>query len=93
MESYLKNLRIKDRMETKSRYTIVLMPDDSLLEVSYYCTDEKLKENEKEELTQLIIQLHDCICSMKIEKSLSVKRNYLESIVHNKVINAKGHLC
>ena len=78
-------------MQTKPRNTIVLMPNDTLLEVTYYCTDANLKEKEK--LTQLIIQLHDCICARKIEKSISRKKNELETIVHNKVINAKGHLC
>ncbi len=78
-------------MQTKPLNTIVLMPNDSLIEVTYYCTDIKLKE--KERLTQLIIQLHDCICALKIEKSISKKKNELETIVHNKVINAKGHLC
>lgn len=83
----------KKIMETKSSHTIVLMPDDSLLEVSYYCSDKKLEENEKKALTQLIIQLHDCTCLVKIEKSLSAKKNDLEKIVHNKVINERGHLC
>ncbi len=80
-------------METKPRHTIILMPDDSLLEVSYYCSDTRLKTHEKEETTQLVIQMHDCICLIKIEKSLSVKKNELEKIVHNKVINERGHLC
>ena len=80
-------------METESHHTIVLMPDNSLLEVSYYCSDAKPEENEKEALTNLIIQFHDCICSMKIKKSLSLKGSDLERIVHNKVINARGHLC
>lgn len=66
------------------------MPDDGHLEVTYYCTDGKLKESEKEKLTQLFIQLHDCICTMKIEKSVCTKRNELEKIVHNKVINERG---
>lgn len=72
---------------------MVLMPNDNLLEVTYYCTDAKLIEEEKENLTQLIIQLDDCICSMKIEKSISKEKNQLEAMVHNKVINARGHLC
>ena len=80
-------------MQPKSRNTIVLMPDDSHLEVIYYCTDGKLKEKEKEKLTQLFIQLHDCISTMKIEKSISKNKHELEHIVHAKVINAKGHLC
>lgn len=80
-------------MQTKPRNTTVLMPNDSLLEVTYYCTDAKLKEKEKENLTQLIIHLHDCICAVKIEKSVCGRKNELEHIVHNKVINEKGHLC
>jgi uncharacterized protein (DUF342 family) len=79
-------------MQTKTNKVIVLMPNESHLEVTYYCTDTKLKENEKQKLTQLLIQLHDCICMMKIEKSLCNKSE-LERIVHNKVINERGHLC
>ncbi|MEO8110456.1 MAG: hypothetical protein ABI594_10500 [Ginsengibacter sp.] len=80
-------------MQTKSSKVIVLMPNDSHLEVTYYCTDGKLKEIEKERLTQLFIQLHDCICTMKIEKSICKEGNELEKIVQNKVINERGHLC
>ncbi len=80
-------------MQTKPRNTIVLMPNNSLLEVTYYCTDTKLKENVKLKLTRLIIQLHDCTCAIKIDKTIVAKKNELEAMVHNKVINAKGHLC
>ena len=80
-------------MQTKPRNSIILMPDDSLLEVTYYCTDIKLTETEKGKLAELVIQLHDCICSVKIAKAISQKQNELETIVHNKVINVKGHLC
>lgn len=80
-------------MQTKSNTTHVVMPNDNRLEVAYYCTDSKLKENEKEKLTQLLIQLHDCICTMKIEKSISKKRSELERLVQNKVIHERGHLC
>lgn len=80
-------------MHTKSNKIIVLMPNDSHLEVTYYCTDTRLKESEKENLTQLFIQLHDCLCTMKIEKSICKEKNELEKIVHNKVIAERGHLC
>ena len=78
-------------MQTKPRYTIVSMPNDTLLEVMYYRTETHLKEKGK--LTHLIIQLHDCICAMIIEKSISGKKIEFETIVHNRVINAKEHLC
>ena len=80
-------------METRTRNTIVFMPNDSLMEVSYYCSDARLNEEEKVILTQLIIQFDDCVCSMKIDRSFYSNKNALERIVHNKVINAKGHLC
>lgn len=80
-------------MQTKPRNMLVLMPNDSLLEVTYYCNDSKLKEKEKEIMTQLIIQLDDCICTMKIEKSRCKEKNELEKVVHKKVINTRGHLC
>ena len=53
-------------MQTKPYNTIVLMPNDMVLEVTYYCSDAKVDETEK--LTRLIIQLHDCICAIKIDK-------------------------
>jgi hypothetical protein len=80
-------------METKTRNTIVLMPDDRLLEVSYYCSDAMLSENEKSVVTQLIIQMDDCSCSMKIDRLFSANKNTLERIVQNKVVFAKGHFC
>ncbi|MEO6636781.1 MAG: hypothetical protein ABIN25_00805 [Ginsengibacter sp.] len=80
-------------MHTKSNKISVLMPNDSHLEVTYYCTDVRLSESEKENLTQLFIQLHDCICTMKIDKSISKNKHELEHIVHSKVINERGHLC
>jgi len=52
-----------------------------------------LKEDEKMVVTQLIIQLDDCLCSLKIDRAFSTNKNTLERIVHNKVINTKGHLC
>jgi hypothetical protein len=80
-------------METDTFSTVVEMPNALRLEVAYYCADDRLKEKEKEKLTQLFIQLHDCICMMKIEKSLVDEDHVLERIVHNKVINERGHLC
>ncbi len=80
-------------MQTKSHTTHVVMPDDSVLEVTYYCSDATLKKKEKEKITRLIIQLHDCICAVKIEKSLCAKKDKTEAIIHNKVISVKGHLC
>ena len=80
-------------MEQDTFLTIVEMPNASRLEVVYYCEDDRLNGKEKEKLTQLFIQLHDCICVMKIEKSLVDQAHVLERIVHNKVINERGHLC
>ena len=80
-------------MQTTPNTTHVVMPNHSMLEVTYYCTDSKLNENEKKKLTQLFIQLHDCVCTMKIEKSACDKNGELERIVQNKVIHERGHLC
>lgn len=71
----------------------VLMPDDSKTEVTYYCSDEKLSLKDRLKFTQLYIQLHDCICLEKIERAVSTKLHELETIVHNRVIGARGHLC
>ena len=56
-------------MQTKPRHTVVVIPNDKKLEVSYYCSDLKLKEKEKKDFTDLIIQLHDCHSSIKISRS------------------------
>jgi hypothetical protein len=80
-------------METKSYSTIVEMPDKKLLDVEYYCASNSGEKKGKETFTQLFIQLDDCICAMKIEKSIMNKRAELERIVHNKVIHERGHLC
>ncbi len=80
-------------MQTETNTTIVEKPNDSILEVTYYCADTRLNNREKEKLTRLFIQLHDCICSMKIEKSIISKSSEMERLVHNKVINERGYLC
>lgn len=80
-------------MASQSYSTIVIMPDNSHLEVDYYCMDSKLSEKERKNKTELFIQLHDCICTLQIEKSICKDSSRLEKIVHNKVINTKGHLC
>jgi len=80
-------------METDSFMTCVEMPDQSTLEVVYYCKDDKLKADEKAKFSQLFIQLHDCISIMKIEKSIIDDPCEMERIVHNKVIHERGHLC
>lgn len=76
----------------KSQQTIVLMPDNSLLEVDYYCTPYQSESDEKD-WVNLIIQFDDCVYQSKINKVLSENKKGLETIVHNKVINSKGHLC
>lgn len=68
----------------------VLMPDNSLLEVSYYCEDQNATNNKT---VNVIIQLDDCICKLEIEKSICKNEAQLERLVHNKVINTRGHLC
>lgn len=73
--------------------TFVEMPDQSRLEVIYYCKDDKLKGAEKAKFTQLYIQLHDCICIVKVDKSIIDNAGEIERIVQNKVINERGHLC
>ena len=80
-------------MRTKQRHTVVMIPNDKRLEVSYYCSDNKITEREKEDYTNLIIQLHDCHSSIKIPKSKVKSALVIESIVQKTVINARGHLC
>ena len=80
-------------MQTKPRHTVVVIPNDKKLEVSYYCSDLKLKEKEKKDFTDLIIQLYDCHASIKIPKAKIKNRDVVEAIVQKTVINARGHLC
>ena len=80
-------------MQTKPRHTVVVIPDESKLEVSYYTSDKKIKEKDKKAFTNLIIQLHDCHSYIKIARSKIEDENHLEAIVQKTVINARGHLC
>ena len=80
-------------MQTRSKNIHVLMPDDRILEVTYYCNDSKIPEPEIEKFTRLFIQLGDCISTIKIDKSICQNKKELEHIVQKKVINERGHLC
>ncbi|MBA2250372.1 MAG: hypothetical protein H0W12_09290 [Chitinophagaceae bacterium] len=80
-------------MQTKPKYTVVVIPNDDKMEVSYFCSDNKIKDEEKKDFTNLIIQLDDCHCSYRISKKTCSDTKELEHIVQKTVINAKGHLC
>ncbi len=80
-------------MRTKAKHTVVVIPNDRKLEVSYYCSDQKLKEKEKKAFTDLIIQLYDCHSAIKISKEKIKNPEEIEAIVQKRVINARGHLC
>ncbi len=80
-------------MQTKVKHTVVVIPNEEKLEVSYFCTDNKLKEKEKQKFTELIIQLHDCHCAKKIPKESLQDLKDIEALVQRTVINARGHLC
>ena len=80
-------------MQTKPRHTIVVIPNEEKFEVSYYCSDKKIREQEKNDYVDLIIQLHDCHSAIKIPKAKTKNLHELERLVHKTVINAKGHLC
>lgn len=80
-------------MRTKPKHTVVMIPNEKKLEVSYYCSDLKIKEKEKKEYTDLVIQLHDCHSSIKIPRAKVKDPEMVEAIVQRTVINARGHLC
>lgn len=80
-------------MESNYYTTVVEMPNKTMLEVEYYFLEEKGNSENKDSYLKLLIQLDDCICQMKIEKSVSNNKDELERIVHNKVIYERGHLC
>lgn len=80
-------------MKTKAKHTIVTLPDNNHVEVSYFTTDQSLPEKQKEDSTDLIIQLHDCHYPLRIKRALEKNLGELEQLVHKTVINARGHLC
>ena len=77
-------------MQTKPMHTIVVIPNNKKLDVSYYCSDTKVKQKEKNDFADLIIQLHDCHSAIKISKT---KMEDVEAIVQKTVINARWYLC
>ena len=80
-------------MRTKPIHTIVVIPGGIKLEVSYYTSDLKMKDEDKKDFTDLIIQLHDCHSSVKIPRAKISDPHQVEAIVQKTVINARGHLC
>ena len=80
-------------MQTNPRHTVVVIPNNKKLEISYYCSDTKLQEKEKANFTNLVMQLHDCHSSIKISRSKVKDPENVEAIVQKTVINARGHLC
>lgn len=80
-------------MNTKSRETIVVIPNEDKLEVTFYCSDSKLSEQEKLKFIGLFIQVHDCQYEKKIPRSLVKDQTQVEDVVQKTVINARGHLC
>jgi hypothetical protein len=83
----------KKVMRTKWYTALVIMPDGAQLEVIYYCTNTSTGVDRFKKQKELLIQFNDCICTVKIDKSICEQPDELERIVHNKVISTKGHLC
>jgi hypothetical protein len=80
-------------MNTKSRETIVVIPNDNKLQATFYCSDNQLTEKEKRKFIELFIQVHDCHYEKKIPRSIVTNQNQVEELVQKTVINANGHLC
>ncbi len=80
-------------MQTNPTNTVVVIPTNKKLEISYYCSDTKLQQKEKANFTNLVMQLHDCHSSIKIARSKINNADAIEAIVQKTVINARGHLC
>lgn len=93
VDNYKKIRSIIIQMQTKLKHTIVILPDNSKHEVSYFYTDKKIKDKHKKNFIDLIVQLHDCHCSYKINTAILKDEGAIESLVQKIVINAKGHLC
>jgi hypothetical protein len=80
-------------MQTKPMHTIVVIPNNQKLEITYYCSDKKLREKDKDKFTNLVMQLHDCHSYVKIPRSNVKDADAIEALVQKTVINARGHLC
>ena len=80
-------------MQTKPMHTIVVIPNNNKLEITYYCSDTKLREKEKGNFTNLVMQLHDCHSYVKISRSKVKDAGAIEALVQRTIINARGHLC
>lgn len=80
-------------MKTKTMHTVVVIPNNKKLEILYYCSDTKLQEKEKENFTNLVMQLQDCHSLIKIPRLKIENADAIEAIVQKTVINARGHLC
>lgn len=81
------------RMKTKPMHTVVVIPNNKKLEISYYCSDTKLQQKEKANFTNLVMQLSDCHSYIKIPRSKIENTDAIEAIVQKTVINTRGHLC
>ncbi len=80
-------------MKTSPKHLVIDMPNQSRLDVSYYCSDARLPADEKEKFTELILELHDCHSRKKVLKKSVARKSDVEHLVEKTVINAKGHLC
>lgn len=80
-------------MKTTPTQTVVVIPNNQKLEITYYCSNKKLREKEKEDYTNLIMQLHDCHTYIKIPRSKVKNPAAIEALVQKTIINARGHLC
>lgn len=80
-------------MKTKPMHTVVVIPNNKKLEISYYCSDTKLQQKEKANFTNLVMQLSDCHSYIKIPRSKIENTDAIEAIVQKTVINTRGHLC
>lgn len=80
-------------MQTRPKHTVVVIPNEDKLEVSYFLSDKKVKEKEKKNYIDLIIQLHDCHSTFRIDRSILKNADAVEAMVQQRVINVKGHLC
>ena len=65
-------------MQTNLERTIVVIPNDKKLEVSFYCSDQNLKNGEKKNFSDVIIQMDDCHTSVKIPRANASRRQLLD---------------
>lgn len=81
-------------MQTKPKTISVHLRNNSLSEVTYFCTDEKANVKEKRKgFIYLVCQICECDIYTQIPIDISNDPAKIEHMVNKVVINNRDHLC